>query len=104
MGASKGGALRALGTKEQHVVFRSSKPVPSGSDWQGLHFSSDGSANSLLRWTDVRDANPAVFLSHYVLPVENVDFSKSACGLEIYQTGSLSPVLGSTNDVGATCP
>ena len=104
LGAGKGGALRALGTKEQHVVFRSSKPVPSGSDWQGLHFSDDGSANSLLRWTDVRDAKPAVFLSHYVLPVENVDFSKSACGLKIYQTGSLSPVLGSTNDVGATCP
>jgi hypothetical protein len=101
-----GGALRALGTKDQHVIFRSSKPAPAAGDWGYLRFDGSGSANSLLRWTDVRDADEALYLfGNGKVAVENVDFSGNTCGVYInFSGGTVTEVAGSTNDLGAVCP
>lgn len=84
------GALYAVGTEQQPIVFTSAEKAPRIGSWGGLHFMGTTSAHNVLRHVTVMFAEVGANCEGSLPSIEESEFGFCGVGMSLGMTSSMS--------------
>lgn len=100
VGTSMGGAIKALGSKDKPVTFRSFIDDANDGDWQYIQIGSDGAQSSTFTYTLVRDSAKGFYVQDNKVTLDHCSFENNTCDL---QADTMSTVTQTSTDP-TVCP
>ncbi|MEE9465921.1 MAG: right-handed parallel beta-helix repeat-containing protein, partial [Candidatus Neomarinimicrobiota bacterium] len=89
-----GGVLTAVGTVTDSIIFQSHDPSPEHSQWEGISFSGDSEAGSIIQYARIEGAGQgAVSIGDGSPQVLNVLFKNNDYGIHISGGSDATPLI-----------